>query len=235
MGSIMKWNLFAPPKFGFIHVLPIFKTHRVELLSLSLWPGAPVWTCCRSWKNASVTSVPWSSFARGESLRHGSEASNHAVGQAETPFLFLGPLRTFRWELFENMLVSWKSKLSSLAMASWLWGKLDRYTKFIRSHKSKCVLCRFGTAWNRHSYLQKPCCLTHPWTYRVLPYHQRNIQICHQGIGAIKKKKHTNQVCLWQRKICSNQLPQLLVSRLCFAGSGLVLTISKNWRMLTSF
>lgn len=24
MGSIMKWNLFAPPKFGFIHVLPIF-------------------------------------------------------------------------------------------------------------------------------------------------------------------------------------------------------------------
>ena len=120
-------------------------------------------------------------------------------------------------------------------MASWLWGKLDRYTKFIRSHKSKCVLCRFGTAWNRHSYLQKPCCLTHPWTYRVLPYHQRNIQICHQGIGAIKKKKHTNQVCLWQRKICSNQLPQLLVSRLCFAGSGLVLTISKNWRMLTSF
>lgn len=84
-----------------------FKTHRVELLSLSLWPGAPVWTCCRSWKNASVTSVPWSSFARGESLRHGSEASNHAVGQAETPFLFLGPLRTFKWELFENILVSW--------------------------------------------------------------------------------------------------------------------------------
>lgn len=136
MGSIMKWNLFAPPKSGFLHVLPIFlQDSSCGALVIEPLARSPSLNLLQKLeKRLGHGSVPWSSFAGGES-RHGSEASNHAVGQAETPFLFLGPLRTFKWELFERYVGILKIQVIKWAMASWLWGKLDRYTKFIRSHQ----------------------------------------------------------------------------------------------------